>query len=147
MRTLVTLFVALTACGPDVTAWKGTWAGSGTLNTGRQPMPFTGQLTITDGAVFSGTTDPQGSPAQSFAASLTAAMVDGTKATFTGPSSVTLTATPAGDCTWQVTLDAADATRMDQSLDATARGKVTTQCMGGSTTTESYLLSFFGMRR
>lgn len=148
-RSLLSMLFALaaTGCGPDVTAWKGTWGGSCDLNTGRQPMACTGTLVIADGARFTVTSDAQGSPAQAFSASLSAATVDATTATFTGPTTVALTATPAGSCTWQVTLDDGSATRTDDSLTATARGKVKTDCTGGSSTVENFLLNFYATRR
>ena len=136
-----------TDCGPDVTAWKGSWAGSGDVNTGRQPMAFTGTLTISDGARFEAKSDAQGMPAVSFSCALTAATVDGTTATFTGPTQLELTATPADGCTRQVTLDDGSATRTGDSLVGTARGKVKTDCTGGSSTVENFLLNLVANRR
>lgn len=135
------------ACGPDVTAWKGTWAGSGDVNTGRQPMAFTGTLVISDGARFAVTSAAQGMPAGSFSCTLTAATVDGTTATFTGPTQLELTATPSDGCTRQVTLDDGSATRTGDALEGTARGKVKTDCTGGSSTVENFLLNLFANRR
>lgn len=144
------LLVALTffmACGPDITPWKGTWVGSGSVNTGRQPLPFTGTLTISDGARFVATSDAQGSPASSFTAALTAATADEGKVTFTGPTSLELTATPADGCTRQVTVDDGSATRTGDDLEATVRGKVKTECTGGSSVAENFLLTLFANRR
>ena len=142
--------VLLSACGPDVTPWKGTWTGSGSVNTGRQPQPFTGTLTIADGALFTGTTDAQGSPAVSFTASLTASTADGAAVTFKGPTTVQLTATPSDGCTRTVTIDEGSATRggdIGDSLSATVKGKLKTDCMGGSSTAENFLLDLFANRR
>ena len=139
--------VLLSACGPDVTPWKGTWTGSGSVNTGRQPQPFTGTLTIADGALFTGTTDAQGTPAVSFSASLVAATADATSVTFKGPTTVQLTATPSDGCTREVTLDEGSATRMDDTISATVKGKLKTDCMGGSSTAENFLLDLFANRR
>ena len=137
----------LAACGPDVTAWKGTWAGSGDVNTGRQPLPFTGTITISDGARFAMTSDAQGTPAISFNATLTAATIDGTTASFTGPTQLELTASPADGCTRQVTLDDGSATRTGDALSGTARGKVKTDCTGGSSTVENFLINIAANRR
>lgn len=139
--------VLFAACGPDVTPWKGTWAGSGSVNTGRQPLPFTGTLTIADGALFTGTTDAQGMPAISFSASLTAATADGSAVTFKGPTTLQLTATPPDGCTREVTVEDGSATRMDNSLTATVKGKVKTDCMGGSSSVENFLLDLVANRR
>ena len=148
MRHLVLLAVlSFAACGPDVTAWKGTWAGSGDVNTGRQPLPFTGTLTITDGARFAVTSAAQGTPASSFSCTLIAATVDGTTATFTGPTQLELTASPGDGCTRQVTLDDGSATRTGDALQGTARGKVKTDCAGGSSTVENFLLNLSANRR
>lgn len=134
------------ACGPDVTPWKGTWSGSGSVNTGRQPLPFTGKLVIADGAQFTGTTDAQGTPAVSFSATLTAATADASAVTFTGPTTLPLTATPDDGCTRTVTLDDGSATRMGDALEATARGKLKTDCTGGSSTVENFLLTLAANR-
>lgn len=149
MRLLLLLPAALffTACGPDVTAWKGSWSGSGDVNTGRQPIPFTGTLTISDGARFEAKSDAQGMPAVSFTITLTAATVDGSTATFTGPTQLQLVATPADGCTRQVTLDDGSATRTGDALVGTARGKVKTDCTGGSSTVENFLLNLSANRR
>lgn len=147
MRNSFALVLVLSACGPDVTAWKGTWVGNGSINTGRQPLAFTGTLTISDGARFVATSDAQGSPAVSLSCALTAATADGTTVTFTGPTAVEVTATPADGCTRQVTLDAATATRTGEALEATANGKLKTDCTGGSSTAESFLLTLAANRR
>ena len=117
------------------------------MNTGRQPQPFTGTLTIADGALFTGTTDAQGTPAISFSASLTAATADATSVTFKGPTTLQVTATPTDGCTREVTLDDGSATRMDDTISATVKGKVKTVCMGGSSTAENFLLDLFANRR
>lgn len=137
--------VVLSACGPDLSGWKGTWAGSGSVNTGRQPLAFTGTMTI-DGAKFSATSDAQGTPSVAFTAVLTAAMADATTATFTGPSMFQLTAAPTDGCTRNVTLDDGSATRSGDALEATARGKVKTECTGGSSTVENFLLTLTANR-
>ncbi len=147
MRHLFVVALALSACGPDITPWKGTWSGSGSVNTGRQPLGFTGTLTISDGARFEGKTDAQGMPAVSFSATLTAATADASAVTFTGPTALQLMATPADGCTRQVTLDDGSATRNGEALEATARGKVKTDCTGGGSTVENFLLTLAANRR
>lgn len=147
MRHLFFTVLFLTACGPDLTPWKGTWAGSGSVNTGRQPMPFAGTLTIADGARFVATSDAQGTPAVSFTCTLTAATADAATATFKGPVTVELTATPADGCTRQVTLDDGSATREGDALSATVRGKLKTDCTGGSSTAENFLLDLVATRK
>jgi hypothetical protein len=117
------------------------------VNTGRQPQAFTGTLTIADGALFTGTTDAQGTPAISFSASLTASTADGNAVTFKGPTKLQVTASPTDGCTREVTLDEGSATRMDDTLSATAKGTVKTVCMGGSSTAENFLLDLFANRR
>ena len=148
MRLSLSLAVVLlAACGPDLTAWKGTWAGSGSVNTGRQPLPFTGTLLISDGARFVATTDAQGMPMEAFSCSLTASTVDTMAITFKGPTKFSLSAAPADGCTREVTLDDGSATRTGEALEATARGKVKTDCTGGSSTSESFLLTLSANRR
>jgi hypothetical protein len=141
------LVLLLSACGPDVTAWKGTWVGSGSVNTGRLPIAFTGTLTISDGARFAGVSDAQGSPAISLSCALTAATADGATVTFTGPTSVDVTATPADGCTRLATIDDGTATRTGEALEATVRGKLKTDCSGGSSVAENFLLSLVANRR
>ena len=116
------------------------------MNTGRQPLGFTGTLTI-DGARFSATSDAQGTPAVAFTAVLTAATADATAVTFTGPTLFQLTAAPTDGCTRNVTLDDGSATRTGEALEATARGKVKTECTGGSSTVENFLLTLAANRR
>ena len=135
------------SCGPDVSAWKGSWAGSGSVNTGRQPLPFTGTLIISDGARFVATSDAQGMPAVSFTCSLTASTVEASAVAFTGPSRFQLTAAPADGCTREVTLDDGSATRTGDAMEGTARGKVKTDCTGGSSTVENFLLTLTANRR
>jgi hypothetical protein len=148
MRPLFFLCVfLLCACGPDITPWKGTWAGSGSVNTGRQPLAFTGTLVIADGAQFTGTTDAMGSPAVAFSCTLTAATADAANVTFKGPTTVSLTATPADGCTRQVTVDDGTATRTGDALSGSVRGKVKTDCTGGSSTVENFLLDLAANRR
>ena len=148
MRPLFFLCVfLLTACGPDLTPWKGTWGGSGSVNTGRQPLAFTGTLTISDGARFVAVSDAQGSPAVSFTATLTAATADAANVTFKGPSTIEFTAAPADGCTRVVTLDDGMATRTGDALQASVRGKVKTDCTGGSSTAENFLLELVATRR
>ena len=147
MKNSFALVLLLSACGPDVTAWKGTWAGSGSINTGRQPIAFTGNLVISDGAHFVATSDAQGTPSISLSCALNAATADGTTVTFTGPQTLQVTATPADGCTRTVTLDAASATRTGEALEATANGKLKTDCTGGSSTAESFLLTLAANRK
>ncbi|MDP1829165.1 MAG: hypothetical protein Q8L48_38230 [Archangium sp.] len=147
MRHLFVSVLFLTACGPDVAPWKGTWGGSGSVNTGRLPMPFTGTLTISDGARFAATSDAQGMPAVSFACTLTAATADAAAVTFKGPVTVELIATPADGCTRQVTVDDGSATRDGDALTATVRGKLKTDCTGGSSTAENFLLDLAATRK
>lgn len=137
----------LCGCGPDITPWKGTWGGSGDVNTGRQPLGFTGTLTISDGARFVATTAAAGTPAISFTAALTASTADATTITFKGPTTFELTAAPSDGCTRQVTLDDGSATRTGEALEATARGKVKTECTGGGSTVENFLINVFANRR
>ncbi len=146
-RLLLLTVCSLCACGPDLTGWQGTWLGSGSVNTGRQPLAFTGTLTISEGARFVATTNAQGSPAVAFTATLTAATVDANAVTFKGPTTLELSAAPADGCTRQVTLDDGSATRSGDSLEATARGKVKTECTGGSSTVENFLLTLAATRR
>jgi hypothetical protein len=147
MKHLFALSVILfSACGPDLTPWKGTWSGSGSVNTGRQPMPFTGTLTI-DGAKFTAISEAQGTPAVAFTAVLTADTADGTAVTFKGPTTLQLTAAPTDGCTRNVTLDDGSATRTGEALEATARGKVKTECTGASSTVENFLLTLVANRR
>lgn len=147
MRPLFFSVLFLTACGPDITPWKGTWGGSGSVNTGRQPMPFTGTLTISDGARFVATSDAQGMPAVSFSCALTAATADAATVTFKGPTQVELTATPADGCTRQLTVEDGSATREGEALSATVRGKLKTDCAGGSNTAENFLLDLAATRK
>ena len=143
---VVAAVVLLSACGPDLSPWKGTWSGSGSVNTGRQPLAFTGTLTI-DGAKFSVRSEPQGMPAVAFTAELTATTADATSAPFTGPSTFQLIAAPTDGCTRNVTLDDGSATRNADALEGTARGKVKTECTGGSSTVENFLLTLAANRR
>lgn len=148
MKHLLLFAVAsLSACGPDLTPWQGIWSGSGTVNTGRQPLPFTGTLTIAEGARFVATSDAQGMPAVSFTCTLTASTADAATVTFQGPMMVELKAAPVDGCTRLVTLDDGSATRSGSALEATARGKVKTDCTGGSSTVESFLLTLAANRR
>ena len=140
---LLSTFV-LAGCGPDLTPWKGTWTGSGSVNTGRQPLPFTGKLVVAE--TFAATSDAQGTPAVSFSCALTPVTVDGANVTFKGPTTFALTATPADGCTRQVTMDDGTATRTGDSLEASVRGKVKTECTGGSSTVENFLLSLVANR-
>lgn len=139
--------VLLAACGPDVSAWKGTWAGSGSVNTGRQPMAFTGTLIISDTARLVATSDAQGMPAVGFTCSLTPSTEQPSELTFKGPSRFELAAAPADGCTREVTLDDGSATRTGEALEATARGKLKTDCTGGSSIAESFLLTLTANRR
>ena len=141
---LLSLSLVIAACGPDLSPWKGTWSGSGSVNTGRQPSPFTGKLVI--GETFVATSDASGTPAVSFLAALTPATADGANVTFKGPTTFELTATPADGCTRQVTMDDGTATRTGDALEASVRGKVKTACTGGSSTVENFLLSLVANR-
>ena len=145
MKHLILLFaLVLAGCGPDLTPWKGAWTGSGSVNTGRQPQPFTGKLVIAD--TFAVTSDAQGTPAVSFSCALTPATVDAATVAFKGPTTFQLTASPADGCTRQVTMDDGTATRTGDALEATVRGKVKTECTGGSSTVENFLLSLVANR-
>lgn len=147
LAATLTLAVAVTACGPDVTAWKGTWGGSASINTGRQPLAYTGTLTISDGARFAATSDAQGSPAQSFSCALTAATADGTKVTFATAAGCDLTATPADTCSYKVTFDAAEATRTGDALAATGHGRMTATCTGTSDVVTDFALTLSATRK
>ena len=46
-----------------------------------------------------------------------------------------------------MTLDAASATRTGDALEATANGKLKTDCTGGSSTAESFLLTLAANRK
>ncbi len=144
MRFSIFFAIFLTACGPDVTAWKGTWTGSGTLNTGRLPEPYTGTLTIADGARFELSVPSSGT---TFTCAINAATVDGTTATFTVPASCTMTATPSDGCTYQVTVNAASATRTADTIEGTANGRVNSTCTSSSSKATDFALTLFGTRK
>lgn len=147
LAAALTLAAAVTGCGPDVTAWKGTWSGTASVNTGRQPLIYTGTLTIADGALFTATSDAQGSPAQSFTCALTAASADAGKVSFASATGCTLTATPADSCSYKVTFDAAEATRNGQALEATGHGRMTASCTGASDVVTDFALTLSATRR
>lgn len=137
MRTALPLLLALaSACGPDLTPWKGTWTGSAVVNDGRQPEVWPGRLVIGDDARFVATSDGRGSPARAFSCAVTAVTATATEATFGAPTACDGTATPDDGCTYRLTFSALSATRSDDQLSATGSGRLTATCAAGSSATD-----------
>lgn len=137
------LLVVLAGCGPDVTAWKGTWKGSVVVTSGRAPDVYQGTLVVSDGGRFEVSAVSGGT---SFSCALFATTADATTATFTVPTTCDLVATPADGCTRKVTLKAASATQNAQGVEGAANGRVDTACTGASTTAIDFALTFSGAR-
>ena len=127
------LIAALSACGPAVGDWKGTWKGNAVINTGRAPIVVPGLLTIADGAQFTVTSDPRGTPAQVYSCALNAMSVEGSSATFQVPTTnCALKATPGDGCTYAVTINTASATRNADMLTGSVSGRLTSTCTSGN---------------
>ena len=148
-RALLCLWlpVMLLGCGPDVTPWKGTWTGTLSLNTGRQPLVGTGTLVVSDGGRFAATSAAVGTPAVVYSAELFATAADAATVTFTGPTPVTLTATPSDGCTRKVTANEGSGARSGDSLTLSVSGRVESTCSGGSSVVENFLLELAATRR
>ncbi len=143
MRAPFLLLLLLAACGPDVTAWKGTWTGTAHVNTGRQPEPYPGTLTISDGARFEGVTTSGGT---TFSCALTAGSGDGAKVTFAGTSTCSLTAAPPDGCTRAVTVTQGSATRTGNALEGSLSGRVETTCTGAGSGATDFALNVSATR-
>jgi hypothetical protein len=144
---LVGCALLISACGGGVGDWAGTWKGSASVNTGRQPVVYTGTLTVSDAALFTVSSDAQGMPSQSFTCGVTATSVDSTTAKFSLPRSCTLTATPGDDCTYAVTLNTITATRNGTSITAHIAGQLQTTCTVQSRISESFALDSANVTR
>lgn len=146
-RALVPLVLVLSACGggPDLTPFKGTWTGSGSLNTGRAPLVLSGTMTIPSSGLITAEGKAQGG-STTYSTSFIATDADDKTLLLKGPIAVTLTATPADGCTREVTVDEVTLDRIENSMRAVARGLVKTNCASGSTATENFLLSLDGKR-
>jgi hypothetical protein len=144
-RSLALVALVFIGCGPDVTAWKGTYSGSGSLNAGRQPEAVVGTLTITDDARFTLTTTPMGTSNQVWTCALVAQSVDATKARFQVPTTCPLSVTPSDNCTHQVTINAAQVTRTGTAVEGTVSGRINSRCTSGNAIND-FLLSFAGMK-
>jgi len=140
MRLLLALAVMLASgCGGGgIDNWKGSWTGGCEINTGRQPVDYTGTLVVTDAALFTLTSNAQGTPSQAWSCALTATSVDSGKATFAVPSNCTLTATPPDDCSYQVTLTTITASLAGDLISATASGHLTSTCTSSSNVNEDF---------
>lgn len=143
MRAPFLLLLLLAACGPDVSAWKGTWTGTAVVNTGRQPEPYPGTLTVSDGARFEGVATSGGT---AFSCALTAATADGAKVTFAANSTCALTANPPDGCTRAVTVTQGSATRTDNALEGSLSGRVETTCTGPGSGATDFLLTVSATR-
>jgi hypothetical protein len=102
---------------------------------------------VSDSAVFTATSDAQGTPAQSWSCALTAASVDSSTATFTTPANCTLTAAPADDCTYQVTFNSITATLSGDSLTAKLSGHLGSTCTSSSNVSEDFSLDTVSVTR
>lgn len=149
MRVTVVLFGLLAGVGcsgpRDVGEWKGTWAGSAVINTGRQPELYEGTLTIDETAVFEAKS--KAVDGRVFTCALTAADIDTGGARFTTPATCALRAAPPGDCTYEVTFADAAATRDGESLQATANGRFTSTCTQSSSQTLDFALTLSATRQ
>ncbi|MFO0594547.1 MAG: hypothetical protein U0228_04565 [Myxococcaceae bacterium] len=143
-RLMLAALLTLCACGPDVTAWKGSYAVSGSMNDGRQPEPVTGTLTVADGALFTLTSDPKNG--NTWTISMNASMVDGARAAFTTPSQATLNVSPANGCTYPLTINMAELHLLGGAVDGTISGRANITCSTGTTATD-FLLSFGGNKK
>jgi hypothetical protein len=141
--SLVALVVVVSACGPDVSAWKGTYSGTAVVNDGRQPQAYTGTLLIADGARFEGSAVSGGT---TFSCALNASSADATTAGFTVPTNCDLVASPADGCTYKVTVNTASATRNGNSIEGTVNGRLNKSCTGGSSTATDFSMTIVGMR-
>jgi hypothetical protein len=144
MRASLALVFVLCACGPDLSAWKGTYAGTAVITAGRQPEAYTGTLVVTDGARFEGSAVSNGT---TFSCALTAATGDATTATFTVPTSCDLLAAPADDCTRKVTVNAASATLNGATLEGNVTGRVAATCTSSSSTATDFAMQISATRR
>lgn len=134
------------ACGGG--AWTGTWEGSCTVNTGRQPVTYTGSLELSEvgGQVQVRSRAVSGS--QTFTgALLTAATTADTRATFGSASSCELTAAPADTCAYVATLNSAELTRTGDSLEGTAQGRMTITCTGPGGSISDFSMTLAAKRK
>lgn len=149
MRSIVGLcgLLACLSCkGPlDVGDWKGTWSGSAVINTGRQPEIYEGTLTIDDTARFEAKS--KAVDGKVFSCALTASEIDVGGAGFTTPTSCAMTASPSGDCTYEVTFNNASATRDGESLQAVANGRFVSTCTQSSSQTLDFALTLSATRQ
>lgn len=146
-RAFALLALVFSACGPDVSSWVGTYAGSGSLNAGRAPEAVVGTLTVTADARFTLTSNATGSSNSVFTCSLVASTVDSTKASFTVPTTCELGVSPSDGCSYQLTINAAQVNRADTAVDGTVSGRVNATCSGAGNSVNDFLLSFGGTRR
>ena len=137
----------LSACGPDVAAWVGTYEGSGSINAGRQPEPLVGSLVVTPDARFTLTSTPTGTGNHVFTCALTASGVTATQASFTVPTTCALGVTPSDGCTHAITVNAASVEKTGSDVSGTVSGRVSSTCQGAGSQVSDHLLSFFGQLR
>ncbi|MGV3624639.1 MAG: hypothetical protein ACO1OB_27715 [Archangium sp.] len=149
MRAIVMLSASLlcVACkGPlDVGDWKGTWSGNAVINTGRQPEVYEGTLIIDDTARFEAKSAAIGG--RVFTCALAASEIDVGGASFTTPTSCAMTASPADDCTYEVTFNNASATRDGEALQAMGNGRFTSTCTQSSSQSLDFALTLSATRK
>lgn len=130
--SLVLLAASLSACGPDLSAWKGTWSGNAAVNTGRQPEVVPASFTFAEGATANFGLGPWGSPARTFTCTLVALEADPAKATFTPHAACAVEKSAGDDCAYGLLFNTGSAQRTGESLDAALSGRLTTTCPSGS---------------
>jgi hypothetical protein len=136
IASLLLLVTFTSACGPDLSGWKGSWSGSAVINDGRQPEVWPGRLVIGDDARFVATSESRGTPARTFSCAVTAVTATATEATFGAPTACEGSAAPADDCTYRLTFSALTASRTGDELSATGSGRLAMTCPSGSSATD-----------
>ncbi len=129
---LLVLLALLPACGPDLSSWKGTWAGNAAVNTGRQPEVAPGGLLVGDSLVASLTLGPWGTPALRFTCTLVATSADAAKAEFVAQAACDVEKSAGDDCAYGLLFTAATGQRDGEALTLDATGRLTTTCASGS---------------
>lgn len=130
--SLFLLALPLAACGPDLSAWAGTWSGNAAVNTGRQPEIAPASFTFAEARDATFTLGPWGAPARTFTCGLVASEADAAKATLVSQSACTVERGAGDDCTAELSFGVVTLTRAGETLDASLSGRLNSTCPGGS---------------
>lgn len=128
----VLLALPLAACGPDLSAWEGTWTGNASVNTGRQPEIAAAAFTFAEGRDATFALGAWGSPARSFTCALVASEADAAKANLISQSACAVERGAGDDCTADLSFSVVTLTRTGETLDASLSGRLNSTCPGGS---------------